>query len=148
MLEEEIVVFDAPTAYHAAYQQPTGSRFGADALFNGENRPSGGRISYYINKGAEGLKTKDSIHLFILKESDTIRHLKVKRPEKPGFHRTSWRLDEKGVVNPSRNLRKSSREPSGADVLPGSYTLVAQIGDHVSQASIAVDLDPRLNASL
>lgn len=148
LLDSEIVVFDAPTAYHAAYQQPTGSRFGADALFNGENRPSGGRISYYIKQGAEGMKTKDSIHLFVLKESDTIRHLKIKRPEKPGIHRTSWRLDEKGVANPSRNLRKSSREPSGADVLPGTYTLIAQIGDHVSQASIAVELDPRLNASI
>ena len=148
LLDEEIVVFDAPTAYHAAYQQPTGSRFGADALFKGENRPSGGRISYYVKHGAEGMKTKDSIHLFVLKEADTIRHLKIKRPEKPGFHRTGWRLDEKGVVNPSRNLRKSSREPSGADVLPGTYTLVAQVGDHVSQASIEVGLDPRLNSSL
>jgi photosystem II stability/assembly factor-like uncharacterized protein len=148
LLDEEVVVFDAPTAYHAAYQQPTGSRFGADALFNGENRPSGGRISYYVKQGAEGMKTKDSIHLFVLKEADTIRHLKIKRPDKPGFHRTGWRLDEKGVVNPSRNLRKSSREPSGADVLPGTYTLVAQVGDHVSQASIEVGLDPRLNGSI
>ena len=43
-------LFDPPTAYQAAYQQPTGSRFGGDALYNGENRRFGAMISYYINR--------------------------------------------------------------------------------------------------
>ncbi|NOY48115.1 MAG: hypothetical protein GXO84_07975, partial [Chlorobi bacterium] len=34
----KLELFKPPTAYQAAYQQPTGSRFGGDALFNGENR--------------------------------------------------------------------------------------------------------------
>ena len=42
-------IFPPPTAYIAQYQQPEGSRFGANALFNGENRPSGARISYWLN---------------------------------------------------------------------------------------------------
>ncbi len=41
ILKEKIHLFTPPTAYQAAYQQPTGSRFGGDALFNGENRGSG-----------------------------------------------------------------------------------------------------------
>ena len=30
---DQALVFDPPEGYQAAYQQPTGSRFGADALF-------------------------------------------------------------------------------------------------------------------
>ena len=50
ILSSDIVVFDTPVAYQAANQQPTGSRFGADAIFNGENRDYGARISYYFQK--------------------------------------------------------------------------------------------------
>ena len=50
VLDKKLQLFTPPTAYQAAYQQPTGSRFGGDALFNGENKKSGAMISYYINK--------------------------------------------------------------------------------------------------
>ena len=42
-------MFSAPTAYQTAYQQPTGTRFGGDALYNGENRKRGRVVSFYIN---------------------------------------------------------------------------------------------------
>jgi len=48
VLDQDIKLFQAPTAYQAAYQQPTGSRFGADAIYNGENRKSGARLRYYF----------------------------------------------------------------------------------------------------
>ena len=50
MLNKKLQLFTPPTAYQAAYQQPTGSRFGGDALFNGENKKSGAMLSYYINR--------------------------------------------------------------------------------------------------
>ena len=50
LLKEKIHLFTPPTAYQAAYQQPTGSRFGGDALFNGENRGSGAKFSFYLNR--------------------------------------------------------------------------------------------------
>ncbi len=50
VLTKNLQLFTPPTAYQAAYQQPTGSRFGGDALFNGENKRSGAMISYYINR--------------------------------------------------------------------------------------------------
>ena len=50
LLKEKIHLFTPPTAYQAAYQQPTGSRFGGDALFNGENRGSGAKLSFYLNR--------------------------------------------------------------------------------------------------
>ena len=41
LLQKSVHLFEPPTAYQAAYQQPTGSRFGGNAIFNGENRDSG-----------------------------------------------------------------------------------------------------------
>ena len=49
VLRKKLQLFTPPTAYQAAYQQPTGSRFGGDALYNGENKKSGAMISYYLN---------------------------------------------------------------------------------------------------
>ena len=42
-------LFEPPTAYLAAYQQPTGSRFGADAMYQGTNRKYGAMLSYFVN---------------------------------------------------------------------------------------------------
>merc|ERR1711974_125305 len=48
LTKERVVLFEPPTAYQSAYQQATGSRFGADAMFSGDNRAFGARLSYYI----------------------------------------------------------------------------------------------------
>ena len=48
VLNKELVVFPPPVAYNVITQQPTGSRFGADAIYNGENRPGGAMISYFV----------------------------------------------------------------------------------------------------
>jgi hypothetical protein len=45
----KVTLFDPPVGYQAAYQQPTGSRFGGDALYNGENKGFGAPIRYFIN---------------------------------------------------------------------------------------------------
>merc|ERR1711916_67384 len=47
VLDQSIALFEPPTAYQARYQQPTGTRFGGDALYHGTNRPGGALISYY-----------------------------------------------------------------------------------------------------
>ena len=65
VLNKKLQLFTPPTAYQAAYQQPTGSRFGGDALFNGENKRSGAMISYYINRptatAKENKEEKESV---------------------------------------------------------------------------------------
>ncbi len=56
-LTKTIHLFTPPDAYQVTNQQPTGPRFDADAVFNGENRQYGAMLSYVINKPEE----KDSI---------------------------------------------------------------------------------------
>jgi len=48
LLKQKLELFTPPTAYQASYSQATGSRFGGDALFNGQNRGGGARLAYYI----------------------------------------------------------------------------------------------------
>ena len=148
ILAKEIQVFDAPTAYHAAYQQPTGSRFGADAMYHGENRDTGALITVYVKEGSKQMEKKDSITLSIKRDSEIVRTLKYPRPEKSGFTKLRWGIDEKGVDRPSRTLRKSRREPSGRPALPGTYEIEVSLGETTSNATIEVELDPRLSHTL
>ncbi len=48
LITSKLKLFEPPTAYQAAYQEPTGSRFGADAMYHGENKGYGAQFSYYV----------------------------------------------------------------------------------------------------
>lgn len=52
-LNNTLMVFSPPDAYLATRQQPSGVRFDAGAIYNGQNRPLGALISYTINKPEE-----------------------------------------------------------------------------------------------
>lgn len=158
LLQKTVHLFDPPTAYQAAFQQPTGSRFGGDALYNGENRKNGARFSYYINikeidTTAVKDKTKDdtltevkwdSLQLQLFDGERLIRTLKQKVPKESGIHSWNWNMDEKGVERPSRKIQKSTQEPSGVQVVPGTYRAVLSYGDQNSETSIEVQSDPRI----
>lgn len=170
LLQKEISLFNSPDAYLAAYQQPTGSRFGGDALYNAENRPSGAMITYYIkdvatkkdagnkkedengeeasNSESTKEKTKDSIFFNFYDGDKLIRTLKYKTPKKAGFHRIYWGLDEKAPDSPSRTIVKNPRESGGLTVKPGTYKVVAHYGQFKDSTSVTVKTDPRLNISL
>ncbi|KPM33134.1 Hypothetical protein I595_36 [Croceitalea dokdonensis DOKDO 023] len=168
ILGKDIALFDSPTGYQAAYQQATGSRFGADAIYNGDNRKRGAMITYYLKEGKKnaekdkkangnedkedlathnGVQKKDSIQFDFYEGERLIRTLKLKTPEKAGFHRIYWDMDEKGPDRPSRTLPKNKRERGGVSVKPGTYTLKARFGNVVDQTSITVKSDPRLDVS-
>ena len=161
ILKNNIYLFTPPTAYQAAYQQPTGSRFGGDALFNGENRGSGAKFSFYLKRkqaAKENVKkieskTKDSMikwDSIVLKIYDgdlLIRTLKKKTPKQNGIHTWTWYMDEKGSQSPSKKLRELKREPSGVPVLAGNYTAVLNYGNQVSKTHITIENDPRITKS-
>lgn len=148
LIKEPIQLFDPPTAYLAAYQQPTGSRFGGDAMYSGENKEYGALFSYNFNpveKTENDSTAVDSLELKLFDGERLIRTLKRKAPEKQGLHKWRWFMNEKGVKRPSKTLDKSKSEPSGVTVLPGIYKAVLSFGDHTSSASIEIKTDPRIN---
>ena len=168
ILSQKLELFTPPTAYQAAYQQPTGSRFGGDAIFNGENRKSGAQISYYLKvdkkKEEDSKKDEDdeaeeaadkeenvikwdSIYMNIYDGSRLIRTLKRKIPKETGIHKWTWRMDEKGGDRPSRTIPKKKRESSGVSVKPGTYKIILTYGDQTSEKMITVKSDPRIEIS-
>ena len=169
VIDSKITLFSPPIAYQAAYQQPTGSRFGADAMFNGDNRGRGAQFTYLVSpvKASKEEKNEDdddkandsdadddkneikwdSISLKIYNGDKLIRTLKRKVPEDKGLHKWTWYMDEKGGDRPSRTVRKSSRESGGVDVKPGNYKAILEYGDQTSETMITVASDPRLEVS-
>lgn len=172
ILSETIKVFNPPTAYQAAYQQPTGSRFGGDALYNGENRGFGAQIAYYFKKSEakdttteedddedtneenesieekkEKSLSKDSLYMKIYDGNRLIRTLKNKVPDSTGLYKWTWFMDESGVDRPSRRLRKRNNEPGGTQVKPGTYKVEIQYLEDITTTNITVASDPRLQIS-
>ena len=167
ILKAPIHIFEPPVAYQAAYQQPTGSRFGADAIFNGQNRKRGAMISYYIKVDPNDKKEKnkvedstsgdrkddqsanksDSIILKIYDADRLIRTLKRKIPDSTGIYRWYWAMHEAGVSLPNRKIKPGKREPIGVPVRPGTYRIKMIYGQDSSIQSITVKKDPRLNTS-
>ncbi|MEP2937251.1 MAG: hypothetical protein ABJM06_02575 [Gilvibacter sp.] len=165
----KVTLFDPPTGYQAAYQQPTGSRFGGDALYNGENRGFGAKIRYFINPHKDDAKKEDSkkgktkdagdseeaenkvkwdsLTLKVYDGARLIRTLKQKAPKDAGLHSFNWFMREAGGDRPSRTIRKRRSEPGGVGVKPGNYRLELSYGDQTSGSQITVASDPRLEVS-
>ncbi len=181
ILNTEAKLFTPPTAYQAAIQQPTGSRFGGDALYNAENRKLGAMITYYLKEGKKkenkpekkdeedtetssaqekddmasddkkeltGVQKKDSVQFEFLDGDKVLRTLKFKTPEKAGFHRIYWAMDEKGPDRPSRKISKRKNERGGRSVKPGTYTVRMSYGERTDETMITVKTDPRLNVDM
>ncbi|MCJ7467097.1 MAG: hypothetical protein MUO53_10435 [Maribacter sp.] len=196
ILKQEIKLFESPIGYQAAYQQPTGSRFGGDAEYNAENRKPGAMITYYLKEGKKkeeekkdvsepkesdqksrrkakdtksskkeaviandstdqkeestktGVQKKDSVQFDFYDGDRLVRTLKYKTPEKAGFHRIYWEMDEKGPDRPSRTNRESKNERGGINVKPGTYKVKVSFGDQTDETQVIVAPDPRLDASL
>ena len=147
---ENIKLFEPPTAYLAAYQQPTGSRFGGDAMYHGTNRGFGVRFAYHFNPKREKdtIAQWDTLRLQIFDGERLIRTLKQKTPVDNGLYYWSWYMDEKGVKRPSKSINKSKREPSGVGVLPGTYKVVLNYGNLNTETTIEVKNDPRLEVNI
>ncbi|MDH5598634.1 MAG: hypothetical protein OEY34_05895, partial [Cyclobacteriaceae bacterium] len=71
-INKKVHIYNPPEATITLNQQPEGSRFAADGIFQGENRPHGAMITYSINKPAK----KET------KENDTASEVKNKKSKK------------------------------------------------------------------
>lgn len=145
--EAKITAVPAPDAYQVEIQQPSGERFPADGKYAGENRDTGGRLSFIINDDKEKL---DTVTVNIYDASgEQIRTLKTV-PEK-GVNRINWRLDRKSTAETSggsRGRRNGFFEASGNDALPGTYKVEFVYGDQKAETSINVFSDPRIETTL
>lgn len=89
VMNKSLVLFDPPVAYQTLNQQPSGTRFGADAIYNGENRPSGAMISYYLNVPEEEKK----------EETEETGKKRKKRKEEPAEEAPADTLQSKASMD-------------------------------------------------
>lgn len=161
LLDNELVAFDAPTAVLAEYKQPPGMRFDADGEFNGENRPSGAMITYWVKTGTEDRKKEksekdgedsksfDKVKIEITDASGSVIRTLYETPE-TGMNRLFWDLEMKGVRGPGQPEPKDENrsDRGGAKVLPGRYSVTITYGDQSSKTSVEVVDDPRIETPI
>ncbi len=158
-LEKAIRVFPAPDAYQAETRQARGMRFSADGVFAGENRPGGARLTYSVNSEMlkkegddEKMKSSDkkekvTVEVFNM-SGEKIRTFE-RTPEHSGINRTSWGMDKAGLRGASRRkARPNAPEPSGGDVLPGTYKVKFTYGEFSDSTTVKVMSDPRIEVSM
>jgi len=153
VMDNPLTAFDSPDAYLSNWRQATGTRFMADGMYAGDNTSRGAMISYWINPGEEADSSsnkKDEVTIEILDEAGTvIRNLKGSA--KAGLNRTNWTLTRKGIefsTNPfEKSESQNDAEPSGARVLPGTYTARITFNDASAETAIRVHMDPRIEVN-
>jgi len=162
-LEKPIKAFDSPDAYLANWRQAMGTRFAADAIYSGDNRPRGAMITFSVNKelskksdkadtpaassrswGRRG-SNEEQVKVAIFDESgENIRNFEL-TPEHNGINRMQWGLDRKGMQRPSRRAaRPNLPEPRGGSVLPGTYKVVLSYAGSKDSTMVTVLYDPRI----
>lgn len=146
ILDKELVLFNPPEATMAETKNLPGYYFRADAMFEGDNRPTAAMITFFA--GSDGNDNK--LNLYVLNnEGDTLRKLETEY--KKGFNRIVWNYtmdppEMPGVIrdNEGGQRRNFARFRGGAKVLPGSYKLVIYNDDKTSSSEIIVNNDPRM----
>jgi len=159
VLKQKFKVFDPPEAILLqGYQQPAGNHFPGDATYEGENKMSGGIITYYLleqEKKDDEKSAYDSVRLKVYDGDELIRTLVYKA--EPGLNKVTWRLRKKGVRFPNPWAARygdrggaGSRggEPAGYIVMPGEYKIVMSCGDQQDSTLIRVSYDPRIEVDL
>ncbi len=144
-----LTAYDAPDAYHWIYAESDGIRFQGHAMFQGENRSGGARLSYTLQRDTadKELKKVKWLRVDIYDPSGTrIRRIETKVPTENGLQRWNWNLRSAGTERPSMNRgkRENASDPSyGPEVKPGRYLLVYEFGPHRDSAHVTVHDDPR-----
>ncbi len=141
-LDQNVIAFEAPDAIEASIGESFGYRFGkvGDALYEGENRPYGGLITYYLKEADENKRVKIEIKG---QSGEVIRTLY--RKAKAGVNRFNWRLERNGVRNAASPKPTTERQPSGGmQVMPGNYAVTVSYDGNNSDSELEVLKDPRL----
>lgn len=146
-----VYAVEPPDAYVTNTKNSPGYYFIGDAYFQGENRPGGARLSYFVQaeKGLDSDKN-DSVTIAILDDHlELVRTLK-RLPEN-GLNRTVWNLDRKGVrlnFNASAKRTRNRESGGGGYVLPGIYQVRYSYKGDTTSTFVKVNSDPRIKYDL
>ncbi len=154
--EKRITLYEPPVAYLARTRNTEGYDYSSWGLYEGENRPRGAALSFFIARPADSLKQTagdttrkagDSVDVKIYDEQrQLIRTLRYKADT--GLQRVYWGLDKKGNRMPGTARPKpGDEEPGGREVFPGSFRVLVHYKGESDSASLLVQADPALQLS-
>jgi hypothetical protein len=130
-----IHLFTAEPAHQIRYRRERGHT--GDMIFTGDNPPAGGIVDLWLGEGAD----PEGVTVTALAPSgEAVATLPTRRLETGRVNRIVWDLRE--------TLEGSDGEPmAGPPVLPGRYTLVAELDGVRARTTLEVRPDPRSDVS-
>ncbi len=156
LLNKTLHIFNIPDAYLHENRQAKGYHFPADAIFQGENRPYGAMITYYLNPGfirennrKDNEKKKEEMKVKIrVYDLDSTLVRDLDGPASKGINRIYWDLRREGFKRPSLSEEQRDRDGYGPEIVPGEYIVnIAFKGQEVFQ-NVNVLPDPRVDISM
>ncbi len=109
-------------------------------IFHGPNVKYGALITYAL---ASSTHRAASIQILDA-QGHVVRHLSGKSvPRVAGFNRTAWDLTEDGPTKWLGTFKDNQGPGTGAEVLPGTYTVRLQVDGITQQQQVVVKADPR-----
>jgi len=169
ILNEPLAIFDPAKAIIVNGQLANiGSHFPADAIFSGENKPTGAQLKVLVNKPEDAKKDApsegrrgrrgggakaDSLKINIYDSQNELVKTVNTIPD-DGLNVVRWRLDTGEMKMPRRGGREDQagrymrRNRSTKTVLPGTYKVVAEYKAHKDSTMLEVVMDPRVPKSV
>ncbi len=161
VLKNKLVIFEPNNAIIVnGTLANSGSHFPADAIFKGENKPTGAQLKVFVkidetvktdsitpgNMENEKKEKTDSLEITIFNTADELMKEITLKP-KAGLNVISWRLDEGKLKMPTRGdeggKQRSGRSRGSKTVLPGTYKVVVKYKNLEDSTSLKVVFDPR-----
>jgi len=139
LLDAQLHLFDTPAAYLRGVAAVDGYHFAADAMFRGETRPVGALLTYSVAQGDEDAEARIEV---LDSAGDVIRTMEG--PARSGLNRVAWDLRENTPEAPPGAEGGRRFRMSGPEVLPGHYAVRVTVDGAVSEASLEVLPDPRV----
>lgn len=147
LFKNKLTSFDAPQAYQAKIKNAMGVEYSTYGTYEGENKPAGAAISFFINKTAADTGKNKIADTAVIKiydaENKQVRMLRTKADS--GFNRFYWGMEGKGIRQPGggRGGRRGGdsenrNEPGGLPVDPGTYKVVISLGKDLNDSTIVV----------
>ncbi len=149
VLNEKLAAFKTTESVMASAKNLPGYYFRGDAMYEGTNRDISALLTYYVNE-VKNEKLKIEIA-----DNDGIVVRNFESDVKKGFNRISWRFDKNpmpsaGQINRNNQNDQENRNRmfrgSGANVIPGEYSIKLSYNGENSTTKLLVKNDPRLPA--
>lgn len=144
ILNNHIVLFEAPESYMASTKNLPGYYFYGDAMFRGENREEGAMISYYTPLSDSG-----KISVEIMDADGKIVKTDELKPS-GGFNRYIWHFDRNPLPQVSYLQEETDQwggryfRGFGGTALPGEYSVTFRRDDYDASTTVKISADPRL----